>query len=123
MLTDYDIVYIDIGGNSMFQKTFIQAIHSKNKLSVSFFSKEDGRVIVRTCAPMDFGPSRQARVKRDKYHLWDYDSDTGSHVLSLNPDQLSKIEILSEIFEPREFITWDVKKSPWFIKRDWGKYS
>lgn len=43
--------------------------------------------------------------------------------MSLNPDQVIKIDLLDEIFDPAEFITWDVKKSKWFIERDWGKYS
>lgn len=105
------------------KNVFLQAIDSKNKIRLRFYSKEDGRVLQRTCAPMDYGPSRRAADKHDRFHLWDYDSDTKTHVLSLNPEQIQSLEILAEIFDPAEFITWDTKKSPWFHPRNWGKYS
>lgn len=101
-------------------ETFINAIHSKNKLLVHFFSKEDRGTLVRTCAPMDYGPSRRARVKNNRYHFWDYDSDTRSHTLSLNPEQIQSIEVLEDKFDPAEFVTW---ATSWFVQRDWGKYS
>lgn len=102
---------------------FIQAIQGKSKVLVHFYSKEDGHIIVRTCAPLDYGPSRRSAQKNDRFHLWDYDSDTKVHVLSLNPGQIQKIEILNEAFNPGEFVTWDTKQSKWFILRDWGIYS
>jgi hypothetical protein len=99
---------------------FIAAIHSKNKVSATFFSKEDGHTLVRRCAPMDFGPSRRAKDKSDRFHMWDYDSDEGRHTLSLLPNQLVSIEVLTESFDPGEFVTWPPN---WFIKRDWGPFS
>jgi len=35
---------------------FIDAIHSKNKIRLTFHSKEDRQELTRTCAPMDYGP-------------------------------------------------------------------
>ena len=99
---------------------FISAIHSKNKLKVIFLSKEDGRHINRTCAPMDFAPSTQAKDKSNRFHFWDYNSDTESHTLSLLQEQIVSLEILDEHFEPKEFVTW---KTKWGIKRDWAAHS
>lgn len=104
----------------MFKDIFIKSIHSKNKIKITFYSKEDGCNLVRTCAPMDYGPSRRAKLKNNRFHLWDYESDTQKHTLSLNPDQISRLEVLEETFNPSEFITWDTKQSPWFVKRNWG---
>lgn len=104
-------------------QTFIEGIHSLRKVRLSFFSKEDGRELVRLCAPMDFGPSRRAKDQADRYHFWDYESDTRNHVLSLLPEQINWVEATDENFEPVEFITWDIKKSPWFFQRDWGMFS
>lgn len=100
---------------------FVDALLNKKKVLLTFFSKEDGTHLLRTCAPMDFGPSRRAKDQSDRYHLWDYDSDQRNHVLSLLPNQIVKIEPLDESFDPAEFITW----SPisWFLPRDWGQYS
>ena len=102
---------------------FISAIHNKTRLVLSFFSKEDRQILVRTCAPMDFGPSRRAKDKSDRYHFWDYDSDTVRHTLSLLPEQIQSMVLSEDSFDPSEFITWDVKVSPWFTPRDWGRFS
>jgi len=107
----------------MFKERFIQAIHSKSKVKITFYSKEDGSNLVRTCAPMDYGPSRRTKKKNDRFHFWDYDSDTQRHTLSLNLDQIINLEILDDFFDPAEFITWNTKQSPWFISREWGIYS
>lgn len=103
--------------------SFIGAIHNKQKIQVTFYSKDDNSAIVRKCAPMDFGPSRRAKLKNDRFHFWDFESDKQNHTLSLNPEQIIKLEILNELFNPRDFITWDTKNSPWFVERDWGNYS
>jgi hypothetical protein len=102
---------------------FVKAIHSQRKLQLVFFSKEDGRDLIRTCAPMDYGPSRRARDKSDRYHFWDYDSDTQRHTLSLLPKQVISIEMLPDTFNPAEFITWNTATSRWFVPRDWGMFS
>ena len=107
----------------MFKDRFIQAIQERRKVRLTFFSKEDGRPLTRLCAPMDYGPSRRAHDKSDRYHLWDYESDTGRHTLSLNPDQVQDIACLDDYFDPAEFITWSTTDSPWFVSRDWGPYS
>ena len=105
------------------KEEFINAIREKNKVRLRFFSKDDGGIIARICAPMDYGPSRRAKMKNDRFHLWDYDSDQVNHVLSLNPDQVVGLETLEEKFDPSDFVTWDVQKSPWFVSRDWGEFS
>ncbi len=102
------------------QNLFIEAIHSKRKLKVTFYSKQDNQLLTRTCAPMDFGPSTRAHDKSNRFHFWDYDSDSKQHVLSLLPDQVESIELLDDPFDPKEFVTWSPK---WIVARDWGAYS
>jgi hypothetical protein len=102
------------------EKSFVGAIHSKNKVLLTFHSKEDGHSLTRTCAPMDYGPSTRAHNKSDRFHFWDYDSDTAKHTLSLLPEQVISIEVLPETFDPAEFVTWQTN---WIVKRDWGTYS
>ncbi|MEZ8741081.1 hypothetical protein AB6E21_13685 [Photobacterium swingsii] len=99
---------------------FIDSIHNKNKIIVTFFSKEDGRNLIRLCAPMDYGPSRRAHDKSDRFHFWDYESDKKNHVLSLPQEQIIKMEFLDDEFCPSEFVTWNPN---WFVHRNWGAYS
>ena len=102
------------------QESFINAIHSKNKIKVTFYSKEDGRNLIRLCAPMDFGPSRRAHNKSDRFHMWDYEKKKKKHVLGLLPEQIVSIEVQAGSFQPSEFVTW---KTNWFVARDWGLHS
>lgn len=99
---------------------FVGAIRSKKKVRLTFFSKEDGKRLTRVCAPMDYGPSKRAHDKSDRFHFWDYESDTRSHTLSLKRDQIVGIEVLADAFEPSDFVTW---KANWIVPRDWGAFS
>lgn len=104
---------------------FISGIEGRTKVVLTFVSKEDfGLQLTRTCAPMDFGPSRRAKDQSDRYHFWDYDSDSlgGRHTLSLRPEQVVSIETTAEPFEPAEFVTWGAPYG-WFWPRDWGEFS
>lgn len=100
----------------MYKDRFIDAIHKLTKITLTFLSKEDGRRITRLCAPMDYGPSRTAKNKADRFHLWDYESDSKNHVLSLLPDQVIDMQFTDEKFDPSEFVTW---KTNWMF--DLGK--
>jgi len=101
-------------------KEFISAIHKKRKILLTFYSKEDKCNLKRKCAPLDFGPSRKAKIKIPKYWFWDYESDKRPHPLGLKKNQIKEFEVLTETFDPSKFINW---RPNWFIKRDWGKFS
>jgi hypothetical protein len=106
-------------------EVFASGIRGRNKVLVTFLSKEDsGRPLTRTCAPMDYGPSRRTKDQSDRYHFWDYDSDSsgGRHTLSLLPEQVVSIDGTDERFNPTEFITWNPPYR-WFYPRDWGEFS
>ena len=104
-------------------KEFVNAIHSKSKVYVTFFSKEDDRVIERMCAPMDYGPSkRRGQIidgGKNKYQLWDYDSDTKQHVLPLKSQNIRSLDVVSEKFNPRNDFDFDIDTVEWFIPRNW----
>lgn len=104
----------------MYKGLFTTAIHEQVKIRVTFLSKEDERNITRFCAPMDYGPSRTAKNKDNRFHFWDYESDTRNHVLSLLPEQIINMQFTNEKFDPSEFITWNTN---WIIARDWGRFS
>lgn len=99
---------------------FITAIHERRKVRIVFYSKEDGGELTRTCAPLDYGPAKRYADQSDRYQLWDYDSDEGSHPLLLEPAALRSLAVLDETFDPAEFVTWE---TGWAVPRDWGDRS
>ena len=105
---------------SSLKSIFLDALHKKRKVLVRFYSIEDGAVLSRVCAPMDYGPSRRSKDPSDRFHLWDFSSDIKAHTLSLKLDQIVSIELLPDTFDPSLFVTW---KPNWIVPRDWGHYS
>lgn len=99
---------------------FIDAISAKQKVRVTFV-KEDGEEIIRLCAPMDYGHSKKFHDNTSRFHLWDYESESGAHPLSLLPNQISNMEFLEELFCPSEFVTWEDPR--WIMPRDWDDFS
>lgn len=105
------------------KEEFIEAIQKRRMVSVKFFSEEDMGVLTRKCAPMDYGSTRKYRDGRDRYHLWDYESDETPHPLLIVPESIESLQVLDETFDPAGFVTWDTVTSPWHISRDWGPFS
>ena len=99
---------------------FIDAISLKKKVRVTF-TKECGEEITRLCAPMDYGHSKRFHDKQDRFHLWDYESESGPHTLSITPNQVSNMIFTEELFCPSEFVTWTDFR--WIQPRDWGDLS
>ena len=101
----------------------LEAIELLLEVEVTFFSKEDNNMLLsRRCAPMDYGPSRRMKVPEDRYHLWDFESDSGrNHTLSLPTKQIKSVRILDSRFDPSDFVTWEPN---WFISRSsWGRFN
>ena len=98
-------------------KQFIEAINEKKKVAVRFYSKADSGVLDRICAPMDYGPGGEVQDGLNRYWLWDYTSNTGSHTLGLVPQQIVDLRVLGEVFDPAEF---GVQPWQWSIPRPWG---
>jgi len=86
---------------------------------VRFYRKE-GTLLIRTCAPLDFGPTRFS--DDDRYHFWDFDSET-PHPLQLESHNIASIDAIDDAFDPEEFVSWDLEKFPWHEPRDWGRLS
>jgi hypothetical protein len=101
-------------------KQFIEAIREKKKVSLRFYSKADSGVIDLVCAPMDYGQVGGVQDGVNRYQLWDYTSNNGSHSLVLLPEQVLDLSVLGGAFDPAEF---GVPPAAWSIPRDWGSPS
>ena len=97
----------------MLKDRFIQAVQSKNKVKITFYSQADRQTLARICAPLDYGPGKGNHDRADRFHVWAYDSVAGAHLLSLDPAQVRRLDILDEEFDPGDFV--------WFLARDWGQ--
>jgi hypothetical protein len=95
----------------MLKDQFLQARRSKHKIRLTFYADAEHQVHDRICAPLDYGPGKADRS--DHFHVWVYESTSREHLLSLTPEQVRRIDILDEEFDPADFV--------WFINRDWGQ--
>ena len=106
------------------RERFIAAIEQRRYLEIGYVpTSGDARHAI--VIPLDFGPSRKAADKSDRYHMWDV---RRNHVLSILPSQLRfmeepETEPEHATFDPETVVTWCTKKSPWFIAREWGSKS
>ena len=98
-------------------KQFIEAIREKKKVSLRFYSKADSGVIDLVCAPLDYGSGAGIPDGVNRYSLWDYTSNNGSHILSFLPEQILDLSVLGGVFDPAEF---GVPTLAWSIPRDWS---
>ena len=98
----------------MFEDRFKQALRSKHQIKVTFYSQADRQTFVRTCAPLDFGPDKVKHADADHFHVWAYEAVNGTNLLSLDPAQVRRLEILDDEFDPSDFV--------WFLSRDWGQH-
>ena len=98
-------------------KQFVEAIHAKKQVCVRFYSIADSGVIDLVCAPMDYGAAGHVQDGVNRYQLWDYSSNNGSHRLVLLPEQILDLRVLGTVFDPAEF---GVPPRVWAIPRSWG---
>ncbi len=101
----------------------LRAIHEKREVSVTWPSKDDGGSLqTRRCAPMDYAPARISSKGENRYHFWDFESDSGkNHNLSLTAEQISSVEVLETSFDPADFVSWTTK---WSVARtSWGDFN
>lgn len=72
------------------------------------------------CAPLDYGPEADVPDGVNRYLLWDYANNSGSHTLTLLPEQILDLRALGEVFDPEQI---DVRPPKWFTPRDWDTKS
>jgi len=99
---------------------FIDAIHSKKKLRIRFYSEDDGGYIERVCAPMDYAAGTRIKDGIPRYWVWDFESDKTNHTLPLRAERIEWMNDVGEDFDPVSFVSWSPN---WVIVRDWGHFS
>lgn len=114
---------------------FVQAIKDRRKIRLIYSSEASDTCLfqaklsapmdysTKLSAPMDYHPDRRATDKSDCYYFWDFGESNNGTPLILEPDKIISMDLDKETFDPSDFVTWDVRELPWFLKRDWGKFS
>jgi hypothetical protein len=82
---------------------FLEALNEKKKIRVRLYSIADNGVVDRVCAPMSYGLGVANQDGLNRYWLWDYASQTGSHTLGLLPQEIIDLQMLGEVFDPALF--------------------
>lgn len=118
---------------------FVQAIKSKKKVKLTFYSEEDGSKLAIQCAPMDYSPARRAKDISECYYFWcsdeelySFETDKSNRALQMPADRIVGMEPTEDKFDPAEFSTantnWFFPPSHWrfnplfrFIKRVFTK--
>lgn len=109
-------------------ENFLKWILEKRKIYITYFSQKENKNITRLCAPFDFWPKRKSKTTNcfdyidnwvDKYHFWDFDWSSGGHFSSKNIEEVIKIELLDDLFEPQKLIDFSKINCPWHIDRNW----
>ena len=70
---------------------------------MQFYSKPDTAVVDHICAPRSYGPGGGMNDELNRYWLWDYMSETGSHTVGLVPKQIVGLQMLGEPFDASQF--------------------
>jgi hypothetical protein len=97
----------------MLKERFLQAMHDKHMVRITFYSEADKRTFIRVCAPLDYGPGKGSKDRSDRFHVWAEETVSGAHILNLKPELVSRVDVLNEEFDPGDYV--------WFMSRDWGQ--
>lgn len=104
-------------------QAFLDALHQKRRMRVRFFSRKQGKELVRTCAPLDYGPLRGALDPAPRYQLWDLEGKKKPLNVAVAAEDIREMVPLEETFDPAEIITWAFKPKAWSLPRDWAEFS
>lgn len=105
---------------------FVQAINERIKIRLIYYDEPFCRgFCAKSVVPTDYYPGKRVTDESESYHFWDFDfeeSTNGAHLV-LKPNQIEKMRLDKETFEPAEleFMKWDrAERRQWFLKRDWA---
>jgi hypothetical protein len=82
---------------------FLAAVKDHRKIWLRFYSTPDSGLLDRVCAPLNYGLGGEIQDELNRYWLWDYASNTGSHTLGLLPQQIVELRVLGDVFDPAPF--------------------
>ncbi len=87
---------------------FVRAIKDKRKVKLVFLTDAAGTKAEKLCGPMLYSPSfarDETGDELDCYYFWDFESDSGKHVLGFPSNKIVSMELTEQAFDPAEFIT------------------
>lgn len=82
---------------------FINAIYTKKKLRIRFYSEEDRGYIEWLCAPMDYAAGKRIHDGIPCYWVWNFESDKANHTLPLRAERIEEMNDFGYVFDPASF--------------------
>lgn len=78
---------------------FLEAIHARKLLRISFYSAPDSGVVDRECAPLAYAPAPDGKDPANRYWVWDSSGTAGANPLGLLPGQIVSVQVLGKDFD------------------------
>ena len=76
---------------------FVRGIVETKKISLTFFDEESQRNVRKCCVPVDYSPGRRARDKSPLYYFWDFENSQNDYLLSLPPENIVCLIIITAL--------------------------
>ncbi|MFO1446930.1 MAG: hypothetical protein U1F61_02035 [Opitutaceae bacterium] len=95
---------------------FIDAIRTRERIRLSFYSLPDAGTVDHECAPLDYGPEPGGGDPLNQYWVWDYNATPGKYLIGLNPDQIVSCQVLGLGFDP---LLMELGARAWSVPRAW----
>ena len=89
-------------------ETFVQAVKSRKKIILTYFSGEHNLYLTRLCVPLDYCACYtpvDSKGFSEFYYFWDEETDLGKRMLDLPTSQIKFMELSNDTFNPADYIT------------------
>ncbi|MEL6152358.1 MAG: hypothetical protein AAFR56_22190, partial [Chloroflexota bacterium] len=102
---------------SKYLDAFTDALRNRRKVKVIIKRKGKPTPLIATCAPLD----HDVRGGVPMFHFYKFAwKHHRAHIVSIEAENLTRLETLDESFDPADFIDWDVKQKPWVVARNYS---
>ncbi|MBN2180947.1 MAG: hypothetical protein JW715_03460 [Sedimentisphaerales bacterium] len=87
---------------------FIQAVKTKSKIILTFFSGQQSLYLTRLCVPIEFNRSDPEDIS-GCYYFWDPEAEVGERLLVLRTSEIAFMELSDETFDPADYIIPEIR--------------
>lgn len=86
---------------------FVEAVRSKRKVFLIFFSHTFNRYYAREYIPVDYNPGDKTKGESERYRFLDCWTSPKGKLLTLSADQIMNIERTIVSFDTKDLAIWE----------------